>query len=171
MSLDLGHVLAINQVHHQIHKGTFRTISAVMEGLADGAFVRVLIRVAPDVRMHVRLAGTTSANMIGRLFEDPLTSADGTGILSHARNRYSSVATTTLCFTGPTVTSTGTKLVETFIPGGSGGNAVGGSASSFEEWVLTDGDYLAEIENISGNNNQIAGLTLDFYEPTRIERI
>jgi hypothetical protein len=98
-------------------------------------------------------------------YEDPTFSADGTAVLAVNHNRFKTNVANTLFFHTPTIVTNGDLLISGLQPGGSGGNAQGGSSQSdFEEWILSPGDYLIRIKNIAGVASNIS-LQLDFYEP------
>ena len=151
-------------LHERIHRGEVFTASAQQEIAGDGT-ADFLIRVVGG--MHVTFTGNVGQNMLVSLFEGPTTSADGVAVTPHNRNRFSSTTPTTLVFAGPTVSADGTQLFDGFAPGGEKQSASGGQASSFFEWVLSPGDYIARIENtiVSPAAAAYAGLVIDFYEP------
>jgi len=152
-----------DEIHTKIHSGELFTCGASAE-VASGGVVEFLIRVTGGT--HARFIGSVAHNMKAELFEDPTTSADGTAVACTNRNRFSSNTATTLVFAGPTVTGDGTRLVEFFIPGGDKQSAGGGLGQSFEEWILSPGDYLVRISNniLNPASAGWAGLTIDFYE-------
>jgi len=156
--------LVIDQVHHRIHQGVLWTYSGVEQGVADNAFMQLLLRIPSGEAAHIRLNGSVGGDAIGYLWEDPISSDDGTAAIFKNRNRYSTLTNNVLLFTGPTVTDKGTNLMEFYIAAGSKKQASGGEGSAFEEWVLNTGDYLLEIENISGGATSLA-IAMDMYVP------
>lgn len=152
--------------HERIHRGEFFTASLQGAILSD-ASSDFLIRVAADTSAHMRFFGTVSQNMLGLLFEAPTTSADGSAVTCVDRNRFTKSTATTLIFAGPTVSDDGLNLMDFFIPGGQKVGAGGGEGSSFEEFVLSPGDYLMRVANtlVSPSADGHTGVVVDFYEP------
>ena len=104
--------------------------------------------------------------MIGYIYEDPTTTADGAAATARNRLRSSSATPNMLIFTGPTVTVDGTELTAIYMSGGSGPHAGGGGGDSGDEWVLDAGDYLVRVENISATAGSIAGVVIVWHEGT-----
>jgi len=147
-----------------IHAGKHFTYSAVDTAVSGAGTVEMLLRVpvtTPETEAHVHFFGAVSSDMIGYLFEDPTTSADGTPATPKNRHRASVLTPNMLLFTGPTVTADGTQLTSIYLPGGKDS---GGQGESFAEWVLDAGDYLIRVENISGQNNAVAMIQIEWHE-------
>ena len=159
-----GHLEVIDPRRALIHQGRMFSFSSVDQAVAASGVVEILMRVPSGTTAHMAASGAVSVDMIGTLWDGPTTSADGTPIT--ARNRHRGSATTPLSslFASPTVTGDGTRLMEIFIPGGSGKQAAGGSGDTGSEWALDAGDYLLRIENISGTANSIANIEINWAE-------
>lgn len=157
-------LVTMDEIHAKIHKAELFTASAATSLAGDG-ILEQLIRV-PSGATHMRFLGTVAHQMRAQLFEGPTTTADGTPLPAFNRNRFASDTTLTEIYLGPTVTVDGTTLMDFFIPGGNKQTASGGQGSSFEEWILSPGDYLVRISN-NIVNPAAAGwisIVLDFYE-------
>ena len=135
-----------------------------MLALADDAPVEILIRVVASRFAHVALRAGAGGDAEVAFFEGPTSSADGSAVGALNRNRASSIVATTLVFEGPTLSADGTPLASGFVPGGTGGNSIGGSVDTFGEWVLDANDYLVRLTNRAGTA-QPAALSLIWYEP------
>ena len=158
-------LVTIDTVHNWIHEGVVYTATELNLTLGAAASIDLLLRVPAATFIHFGADIAVGANASLEFFEDPTSSADGSAVLRINRNRASSNTAAMLVFEGPTITGTGTELGTGLIPGGTGGNANGGTAVSQMEWILTEGDYLVRLTNISGSAaaNSVA---LHWYEPT-----
>ena len=152
------------EVHENVHRGIFYTVSGT-QSIGSDSVADFLIRVTTS--SHIRFTGTVEHTMLGQLWEAPTTSADGTPLLVSNRNRFSANTAGTLFFGAPTVTDPGTQLMDFLMAGGNKNTASGGSGSSFEEWILAPGDYIARVSNtiLSPAAAGYAGVVMDFYEP------
>jgi len=157
-------LVTVDEIHAVIHKGGLYTASAVAL-VIGGATAEFLVRVNSGAA-HMRFLGTVAHQMLADLYESPTTTADGIAIPCKNRNRFTGGLCTTEIFAGPTVTADGDVLMNFFIPGGDKQTASGGQGSSFEEWILSPGDYLVRISNtiISPASDGYAGMAFDFYE-------
>jgi len=151
-------------VHDRIHQGTFFQSNNFDPAVANNGTIEMLVRVVSGA--HLRWQGNVGADSLGTFFSGPTLTDDGTPLPRVNYNSFATLTASTLVFDAPTYTDSGTPVLENiFIPGGSGGRAIGGSGSSFEEFVLAPGDYLGRIQNISGNNNVPMQLVINWYEP------
>lgn len=148
--------------HARIHQGVAFSVSLVDAALGAGADLDMLIRVSGGA--HVQLAASVGADAQIFLFGGPTTSADGSALGVRNRNRFSSTVATTLAFSGPTVTGTGTQLSTAIMPGGAQGQTPGTSGEGFDEWDLNPGDFLFRLTNLSAQATP-ASLQINFYEP------
>jgi hypothetical protein len=157
-----GGLVTIDSVHKRIHDGQLFSASSFVLELADDAVSMILIRVASFA--HMALQAGCGGNAEIEFFEGTTTSADGSALATPNHNRASATVATTLVFSGPTPTGDGTELGTGFIPGGTGGNAIGGSTSSFAEWILDANDYMVRLTNRAGTT-QPASIQVVWYEP------
>jgi hypothetical protein len=158
-------LVTIDSVHEMHHLGLIFSSFLVDLALGAASDLEVLVRTAVGQVAHARLRSSASADYRLLSFEAVESSADGAAVARINRNRVSANTAATLVFSGPTVTGDGTLLSDGFVPGGSTGNAPGGSSSSFEELVLAaDTDYLLRLTNLTAGEI-IASMALDWYEP------
>lgn len=101
------------------------------------------------------------ANVI--IYEGTTTSADGSSATSFNRNRNSATAATTLVYTGPTVTATGTQIAA--YKAGSGKGAGGTVRASGEAIFKQNTKYLFRVTNDTTSNNWFDYI-IDWYEHT-----
>jgi hypothetical protein len=154
-----------DEIHANIHRGVFYTISDLLLALTNGSNEDLLL-VTGDTPVHARITLSTSAQALVRFYEDTTTSNNGTVLPARNRNRVSTNTAAMTSSRAPTVTGVGTLLYEGFLPGGSKNQATGDQSSTFEEWVLkANSKYLIRVTNNSGGNEDLS-LAIDFYEPS-----
>jgi len=166
MVLERG-VVTIDSIHAAIHRGRAFDVSVVDLALPNDGTSDLLIQ-APgaDIRAQFLISGGCGGDARGEIFEAPTYSAAGAAVPAYHRCRCAvGLSTLQSTVTGnPTVTDTGTKIYDTIIYGGSGGNAVGGTGGlSLEFGLAADTDYLIRLTNISGQVH-IANMNMLIYE-------
>lgn len=160
-----GHLVVIDSVHHRVHMGQMFSCSIFDGALGAAASAELLIRVPANAGAHLSARGALGGDAVGRMFEAPTTTDDGTAVPRLNRNRRSATVADLLVFTGPTVTIDGTELLVAFIPGGTGGNALGGQGETFGEWILDEStDYLLRVTNLTGQVQPVS-IEINWYEP------
>jgi len=133
--------------------------------VSDDATLEMLIKTTATQSAHTRIAAGCGGDAQFEIFEGTTVSDDGTPIDVWNRNRFSSNTAQTTTFSSPTISDSGTSVHYSFIFGGSGGKAAGGTGSGFDEWILkTDEIYLVRLTNKSGQTHP-ASIELNFYEP------
>lgn len=153
--------VTISEPHQRIHDGLFFSAGVNDPALANGASLEVLFRISGGAHVTFYLAIGGDATFQG--FENTVVSADGTSVPVINRNRFTGNGSANSVFDGPTITNDGDLLLEQLILGGDGGQAAGGAAAVFLEWVLDDGDHLIRLTNDSGQVRRTQ-LLLDWYE-------
>jgi hypothetical protein len=162
-------VIAIADAHHENEVGNMYQVGHYDAAVANTASLEILIRTGSTLSLHSVFATNVGGDSVAYLFEAPTVTVVGTTITPINNNRNSANTAEGLFYHTPTTTADGTPLNNgTFIPGGSGGNAVGGSAGSSirdggEIILKPNTDYLVRITNISGAAKNIS-LTHLFYE-------
>ena len=152
----------IDTIHNRIHRGQFFSLDQFNTGLAAAGTIELLVKVTTGA--HVRLTAAAGGDARLQLFEGTTVSANGTPLTPVNRNRFSTLAAVTQFYSGPTITADGTSLLDTLLPGGTGGIfSGGGGGETFEEFILAPGNYLVRLTNISGST-QPANVQVDFYE-------
>lgn len=91
------------------------------------------------------------------------TVTGGTAFTAINRYRPSTNVSSSAALINPTVTSTGTTLASQFISGGSGGQAGGGAAFSFQYVLKPLTTYLFRLTNRSGQSH-MAHTMIEWYE-------
>ena len=158
-----GALVSMDTVHQRIHSGALYSLDFIDLTLANNGTVETLIVVPADLNVHLRFAAECGGDSRIQGYENTTVSDNGTLQTMINRNRESPNTASFSVYASPTITDDGDLLADGIILGGSGGKAIGGSAGSFEEWILPTGTYLFRLTNISGQS-QIAYAQLDIYE-------
>lgn len=158
----------ITNEHAKVHLGQVYTASFIDISVADDDYVVILIDITTNTftndEIHMYMAYGAGGDSIVKLFEGAHCTSSGTLITAYNFNRDIADSPETLIYHTPaTIVTSGTVIYSQLIPGGTGGNAGGGTNSKNVEWVLEGNSYLIEIQNISGNTKPI-GVEVDFYE-------
>lgn len=151
--------------HQRLHEGRAFFAYHVENGgtpLANGANLDIVFAAGPGTTPHMTVAAFCGGDAEFFLYEGA-TSTGGTPFVPHYRNRTVAASSNVAMVIKPTITSTGTELLEEFLPGGTKKKAGGGGGEALE-WVLSPlTNYLLRLTNISGSA-QIAELSLEWYE-------
>lgn len=156
-------VTMIAEQHRMIHDGFMYDISGKALAVAAAASVDVLFTMAAGVILHLTNVEYTldEAPVLVELYENVVTSADGTAALVSNHNRLSSNTPGSVVTIGPTITDIGDLLHERYIPaaGKDTGLVVKGAD---REWILgntgTPNKYLWRI-----TNNTPAAITIGYH--------
>ena len=165
-SLDnLSPTLAVIELPHlKVHEGFMFISSTITSSVADNASIDMMNKVGTIVNAHAVFNTASGGESWVHLYENPTTSANGTAISSPNMNRCSLNIATSTVYMGPTVTTVGTNLSESFIPGGEKNQATGGQLRNTTEWVLDDNNvYLFRATNKSGSAADLS-VEIEFYE-------
>lgn len=158
-------------IHKMVHLGLFYEANYFAEGIADDGTLEIMAQTAAAQSTHLRFIVSAGGDAKFQVFEGTSVSGNGTPITPINRNRISSNIAVTSFHRSPTINSAGdgTDLTNGgyFIPGGSGFFATGGgSASSFQEFILKPSEtYLFRLTNIAGTAQPL-GMIMEFYEPS-----
>ncbi len=157
----------VTAIHKRVHDGGMFQLDRVVEAVADDGTIELLVQVPAATQVHLRFAAAAAGDARISIFEGTTFSDAGTAMTAVNRNRVPTISTPGSVVTHtPTVTGDGTELSDVLIPGGSGGNASGGTDDGFQEWILAAStDYLVRLKNISGGAAHL-GLQLNWYEPS-----
>jgi hypothetical protein len=159
-------LLIMDSVHANIHRGIFYTASYYNSAVGSGSSAYLSIVVTTP--MHARMSAAVSADFVGRLYTGATLNATpgGTILTAFNRNPFSSNVSDAVLRGEPTIDSLGTERVVQFIPGGKGGNAVGGSDQTFEEFILDTGTHVVRLQN-EAHGTQKCSFQVDFYHPSQ----
>lgn len=159
-----GAVQTIDWEHSRIHSSKGFLLNG-KHTIANGASLDVLLSNPAGNYPHLRAvtADVTGAPFSIYIYEAPTVSANGTAAPAKNLNRNSAVAANLLTYTGPTVTTVGTELECSVIPGAkqTGGS---GTENIQMEWILKSNTlYLVRLTNNSGGSED-ASIKLFWYE-------
>lgn len=147
-------------LHNRVHEGKAWSCSHYNASLANGEFVRILVKADADEEFHVgAFTPGCSGKAIYRIYEAPTVTDEGTVLTLLNKKRGSSNVAPGSAWHSPTVSGGSGTLLE------AGATALLGEAVSREiEWNIADDTYYTfEIENVSGSA-QAASVTVVFYE-------
>lgn len=157
-------ITAISTIQRQTNAGVAYTVTERFAAVGAGSTVDILFQVPESVIPFVRFAASCSADVDIDVYEGTTFSNAGNIITPTNLNRLSPFSSPITVSEGATITDLGTPLFGIFIPGGSGGNAPGGTAGGFEQIILANNqNYLAEFTNRGGSAVTIGGL-VTWYE-------
>lgn len=150
-----GAQTVINSDHRMTHmKGMFTAI-ALDAALADNGFLRMGITVPADLEIHLK-----NVNLWGvgvpfqmKFYRFPtFTHATAITPINHYIKASGVPASLITCSKNPTgISSSGNDMILLFGGGtGVGGTSSGGVYSPTAEFILNEGDFIIEIQNLTG---------------------
>ncbi len=161
-----GALAIIDTPHHEVHEGeTYRAWLVTPHGslIANDAFVDLVLTTAtlyPHITFALGFGGDCEFN----IYREPTFNLNGTLQAPHNLKDYSANTSTVTVRWQPTVTNVGAEIDGEFFPGGTGGNASGGSIRRGTEDIFRLAtSYLIRITNRSGNARQFS-LEAQWYE-------
>lgn len=158
-------VILVDTRTARIHKGEAFRAGFFDAALVDDGIINILIKIGANFEAHTVFEAAAGGDAEITIFEGTTVTDDGSSLAAGDRNRTTANTPETTLFSGPTITADGTELAHVLLPGGSGGNASGGSADSPVEFVLKKStNYLVRVKNIAGATKAFSA-TMDWYEP------
>ena len=130
--------------------------------LANDASINIAVAWASGINPHLVFDVNCGGDAEFQIYEGAVVTG---GTPFTAINRHRSVGSTSqsAALINPTVTSTGTALTGEFLAGGSGGNAGGAAAFSFQYVLAPLTTYLFRLTNRSGQAH-MAHILIEWYE-------
>jgi hypothetical protein len=154
--------IALDTTHAKIHAGRAFVFTTLTTAYTTGSPCEVHITTG-TAGCHLSLVGTSGGGAVLSLYEAPVAATTGFLTPAQNRNRFSSTTHLTALRTNPVVTTAGTLLWASLIPGGTGVRAQGGGGELNGEVVLaTNQTYLVRLENLT--TAQPGGIECRFYE-------
>lgn len=124
----------------------------------------IAIAWAEDVSPRLTVTGLTGGDAIGYLYEGATVSG-GTAVTAINLNRPSTRTSESAALLQPTVSNTGTLLLEQILVGGVGKKAGGGGGTTARIYLKPLTTYLFRITNKDPNNTaHVAEMILEWYE-------
>lgn len=155
-------IKVINTEHAWVHEGKAFVAGYYDAALADDGIISLLIE--PGNAMHAIGNISGGGDLLVEFIINPTATA-GTSLTIFNKNNFSSITSGATITHSPTGVSGGTATPETFIPGGSGGNAQGGSEGFDREWIFNPANtYLLRVTNLAGLAKPVS-VNIEFYEP------
>jgi hypothetical protein len=130
--------------------------------LADNASINIAAAWAAGKYPHLVFDVACGGDAEFTIYENA-TVTGGTSFTAINRYRSSTNTSSSAILVNPTVTTTGTALTGEFLPGGSGGQAGGAVAFSFQYVLAPLTTYLFRLTNRSGQAH-MAHLMIEWYE-------
>jgi hypothetical protein len=164
---EIHHALKIVRAfHHEVHEGEAFVCSSLDTALADDG--EIIFAMTPDTLFdHIVFKGSCGGDATIEFLEG-VTITGGTGYDPRNCKRTESGLSTVSTLLNPTITDDGFTVYEDLIPGGTGGNAAGGSAGlreGFELIIIPSTVYAVRLKNIAGSAKPSALVVL-WYEET-----
>ena len=162
-------VTVIDENHRMIHDGAYFELWRADATLGIGGVVDLLLAVPALTFPHLQdiTLEASDAPVVLEMYEDTVTSADGTALPVFNKNRNSSNTPDTVVSVAPTITGVGTQIKRAAITSPAGSSIVFSQTKS-GEWVLKpDTKYLVRVTNNSGAVIDF-NITIGFYEPPEV---
>lgn len=160
----LGALCVIQAEHHEIHVGESFIASYFWDDVADNGTARMHIVVGADKELHATITVVTEAKGELDLLEGTTWTANGTAVTIYDKNRTTGNTSNATAYRDGTINAAGTKILESFMPGGTKNFAVGSARSGAQEWIFKKStDYLVRWQNRGGAVKDCA-IIIEFYE-------
>ena len=134
---------------HAFSTGFLRTFA---DPLPAGQSINIAIAFPSGVNPVFSVSGLSAGNAIGYMYEGATVSG-GTSLTIINRNRASTIASKGVAIANPTVTSTGTTILQEILTGGVGKKGGGGEAGGNNIILKGLTTYLFRLTNADTNNN------------------
>lgn len=130
--------------------------------LSDGASIDIAVAFPSGVAPTFSISGLCAGDAMGYLYENAVVTG-GTSIVPINKNRTSTTASQGVALLNPTVTSTGTTILQQILIGGSGKKATGGTVGGADLILKPLTTYLFRLTNVNGTAHA-AEMILEWYE-------
>lgn len=130
--------------------------------LPTGSSIDIAIAFPSGVNPTFSINGLCAGDSMGYLYEGA-TVTGGTSITPINKNRASTTTSQGVALLNPTVTSTGTTLLQQILIGGSGKKATGGTIGGADLILKGLTTYLFRLTNVNGTAHA-AEIILEWYE-------
>lgn len=149
------------------HAGMMFYASIYNSAVASTANLDILLVSSATKHCHFAVDANSGGSGTLSIYEGVTYSAAGSALIAFNANRQSLLTSDQVFTSGPTITGTGTTLIQDFVPGGTTGNALGGSSANIArvtEFVCKlNTAYLFRFNNIT-NAAQPVSLTVGYFE-------
>lgn len=158
-----GGLLTVDSPHYEVHTGQMYHAGFITGSVANNTSIDLLINTTgTSYYTHLVWEATCGGDAEVLLYEG-VTGTYGSALTVHNMNRNFANASPVQVHNYPTITVLGINLVDSFLPGGTGGISMGGIIRANTEWILAPGKrYLLRLFNRAGTA-KYAGLAVQFY--------
>lgn len=149
-------VTTIDFTHEKLHEGDFFSGGYYNSNIANDSSLDILIQNTTSGTHAVFLAAL-GGDATFKLFESPVFSNAGTSVTMSNHNRNSIKTFVGTVTHTPTISNVGTQMNgTTYMPGGTGGHAIGNTINGFSnEFILKANiNYLIRLTNVSGQESK-----------------
>jgi hypothetical protein len=162
-----GALATISVVHHEIHEGEMFHVSYKAPDaspIADNGTITFVVETG-NRWCHITPLPAMGGDAEFELRRGVVfTGGTGTGMARYNKNQGKSTVATATVTRNPTITNPGVLMENDFLPGGTGGNAIGTSGGERDEWILDiNKTYMFRLTNRAGNA-QPGSLRIEWYE-------
>lgn len=162
-----GGLRPVADAHTRIHRGEMFTSDMIVESLANNGNLDIIMTTPATDWPHLTVKAMIGGDGELRVYEAP-DFTGGTAITPVNHKFYSSNTWAGAVVHTPAVSNAGTLKISHYIPGGTGGVAIGGIGGRGEEVQLKPlKSYLVRLTNVSGQARR-AALDLTWYESGEI---
>lgn len=162
-----GGLRPVADAHTRIHRGEMFTADIIAASLANNANLDIIMTTPATDWPHLTVKAMIGGDGELSVYEAPAFTG-GTAITPVNHKFYSSNTWAGAVVHTPTVSNAGTLKISHYIPGGTGGGAIGGIGGRGEEVQLKPStSYLIRLTNVSGQARR-AALDLTWYESGEI---
>lgn len=153
--------------HTQIHHGETFTADHVVASLANNGVINLIITTPANDWPHLIVNAAIGGDGLLQIYEGAVfTGGTPVNVVNH-KFYSTNVAGETVVHT-PTISNDGVNKIDHYIPGGTGGVAVGGVGGRHEEILLKPAtNYLIRLTNVSGQARR-AAIDLLWYQSVQI---
>lgn len=148
------------------HAGKMFFATFYNSAVGAGANLDMLL-VTSTIPCHFGVDVNAGAGGVLSIYEAATYSAAGAAVTIFNANRQSTLTSTQTITSGPTVTGTGTTLLQDYVPGGTTGNAVGGTSANIARITEFIGKastaYLFRFNNLAAGVQPVS-MTIGFFE-------
>lgn len=147
-----------------VHQGKHYSVGHYFTGVASSGTALLRLTIGSSAA-HSKFSVASGAESKIEVLEGSTYSAGGVSKTIFNNNRSSANVSSCTATHTPTVNVAGTVIYTELIPGGNGGNSIGGSGHGFmEQFVLAPStDYLIRVTN-NGSGSENIGVIVSYYE-------
>jgi len=156
LNVSNGAAVTIASEHYEIHEGDAYVVSYLFKDVGNNNYANMRLVTGRKATHAVGFVAADGKAIIS-LHRAATYSASGTSLNIYNLNGNSTNITVNKALQSPTISSSGTLIYQTLLPGGKGTRVVGAETSSSSETILQiSGDYLYRVQNVSSVTGDIS---------------